>query len=168
VSQAAAGAGGSAPGNTTAGPLIWILHGPNLNMLGVRAPDLYGRTTLDEINARLTERAAQLGARVACFQSNHEGELVTWLQQARGTADAVVINPAAYTHTSLAIADAIEAAQVPTVEVHLTNIHKREPIRQKSLVAPVCVGQISGFGADSYELGLMAALLHLGSRKRSS
>ncbi len=140
---------------------ILILHGANLNLLGTREPELYGRTTLDEVDARLRARAAELGVEVEIFQSNHEGELVEAIQRARGSADAIVINPGGYTHTSVAIRDAIVGVGVPTVEVHLTNIHGREEFRSRSFVAPVAVGQISGFGPASYLLALEAAKLYL-------
>ena len=146
-----------------------VLHGPNLNLLGTRNPQVYGRTTLTEINAELQRRAQSRGVQLDCMQSNLEGELVTAIQDARGRRDALIINAAAYTHTSIAIRDALEAVEIPTIEVHLSNIHAREPFRTTSLIAPVCVGQISGFGAQSYYLGLDAALAHvkgLGPRAR--
>ncbi len=142
-------------------PRLWrvrVLHGPNLNLLGTRDPAVYGTTTLAEIDAELARLAAAAGAEVRCSQSNFEGELVTWVQEARTWADAIVINPGGYTHTSVALRDAVEAVSVPTVEVHLSNIHAREEFRHRSLVAARCVGQICGFGAQSYYLGLYAAL----------
>ena len=142
---------------------VLVLHGPNLNMLGVRDPGHYGRLTLAEIDDRLRARAIARGASVDCRQSNVEGELVTWIQQARGVYDAIVINPGGYSHTSVAIRDALEAAAVPAVEVHLSNIHARVEFRHTSLTAARCVGQISGFGPRSYELGLDAALDHVES-----
>jgi 3-dehydroquinate dehydratase-2 len=138
--------------------LISVIHGPTLNMLGSRRPEIYGRSTLAEIDAELVRRGAAAGVTVETYQSNVEGELVTRVQQARGRARAIVINPGAYGHTSIALRDAIEAAEVPAIEVHLSNVHKREPFRHVSTIAAVCVGQILGFGPQSYYLGLQAAL----------
>ena len=137
---------------------ILFLNGPNLNLLGTRQPEIYGRTTLADIEAAVRDRAGKLGVTVEFRQSNHEGELVTWIQQARGTSDAIVLNAAAYTHTSVALRDAITSAGVPTVEIHLSNIHAREEFRHRSLLAGVCKGQIAGFGMHSYLLGLEAAI----------
>lgn len=137
---------------------ILVVHGPNLNLLGTRDPAVYGTTTLAEIDAELARRAAARGATVTCVQSNLEGELVDAIHGARGTADAIVINPGGYTHTSVAIRDAIEAVALPAIEVHLSNIHAREPFRHTSITAARCVGQICGFGPQSYYLGLDAAL----------
>lgn len=137
---------------------VLFLNGPNLNLLGTREPGVYGTATLADIATRVRELAAQRGVEVDFLQSNHEGELVTWIQSARGHWDVVVLNAGAYTHTSIALRDAITAAGVPTVEIHLSNIHAREEFRHRSLIAPVCVGQISGFGPNSYTLGLEAAI----------
>ena len=137
---------------------ILFLNGPNLNLLGQREPSVYGSDTLASIESSVRERAAQLNVAVDFRQSNLEGELVTWIQSAKGSFDAIVLNAAAYTHTSIALRDAIAAVAVPTIEIHLSNIHAREEFRHKSLIAPVCRGQISGFGAQSYLLGLLAAI----------
>jgi 3-dehydroquinate dehydratase II len=137
--------------------LILVLHGPNLNLLGEREPEIYGRTTLAEIDRQLADLAGQLGVHVECHQSNHEGELVDRIQAARGRIGAIVINAAGYTHTSVALRDALAAAGVPVVEVHLSNVHRRESFRHHSLIAPVATGQILGFGVESYLLGLRAA-----------
>lgn len=137
---------------------ILFLNGPNLNLLGQRQPEIYGRTTLADIEAKLRELAAQAGVSMEFRQSNHEGELVTWIQQAPGKFDVIVLNAAAYTHTSIALRDAISAVAVPTIEIHLSNIHAREEFRHRSLIAAVCRGQITGFGEQSYYLALPAAL----------
>lgn len=135
---------------------VLVIHGPNLNLLGVREPEVYGSVTLADINASLAALAKELGLSVECFQSNHEGDMVEKIGQSRARFQALIINPAAYTHTSVALRDAIAACGLPTVEVHLSNIYAREEFRHKSLSAPVCKGQISGFGADSYLLALRA------------
>ena len=138
---------------------ILIIHGPNLNLLGKREEDIYGTTSLDEINAKLGKMAAASDFAADFFQSNHEGEIVDAIGKAPGNGvNAILINPAAYTHTSVAIRDAIAAVQIPTVEVHLSNIYAREEFRHTSMSAPVCRGQISGFGVDSYYLGLRAVM----------
>lgn len=140
---------------------ILVVHGPNLNLLGLREPGVYGSVTLAEINALLEQEAKSLGVSVTAMQSNHEGDLVDAIQSALGIHHGVLINPGAYTHTSVAIRDAISAVNLPAVEVHLSNIHRRDPFRHHSYIAPVAVGQISGFGDRSYVLGLHALVGHL-------
>jgi len=143
---------------------ILVIHGPNLQLLGVRERDLYGDVSLDEINATLKKTAAEEGVSIEILQSNHEGEIVDAIGSAMGRFDAILINPAAYTHTSVAIRDAILSVKIPAVEVHLSNIYAREEFRHTSLIAPVAVGQVSGFGAESYYLGLRAAAALLRER----
>jgi 3-dehydroquinate dehydratase-2 len=135
---------------------ILVIHGPNLNLLGSRETDIYGSKTIDDINASLSALAEELGVEIDIRQSNHEGEIVDMIQHSRDY-DSILINPAAYTHTSIAIRDALTAVNIPAVEVHLSNIHRRESFRQTSLIAPAASGQISGFGSESYLLGLRAA-----------
>lgn len=137
---------------------LLVLNGPNLNLLGQREPEVYGRTTLADIEQAVRDLAGKNGVTVDFRQSNLEGELVTWIQQAKGTADVILLNAGAYTHTSVALRDAISAVGVPTIEIHLSNIHAREEFRHKSLIAAVCKGQICGFGAASYLLGVQASL----------
>ena len=141
---------------------ILFLNGPNLNLLGTREPDKYGFKSLADIEKLVASRARELRVEVEFRQSNSEGELVSWVQQAKGACDALVINAAAYTHTSVALRDAIAGTGIPAVEIHISNIHAREEFRHKSLLAAVCCGQISGFGAYSYVLGLEAAVNVIG------
>ena len=143
---------------------ILILHGPNLNLLGTREPEIYGSLTLADINAKLVELAAQYHAELVCKQSNHEGDLVDALHDARSWADGVVFNPGAYTHTSIALRDAISAIGLPVVEVHLSNVYAREEFRHVSMISAVCKGKVVGFGWRSYALGLQA-LMHVLSDK---
>lgn len=137
---------------------VLVLHGPNLNLLGTREPEIYGSTTLARIDLLLAAEGKRLGARVTTFQSNHEGDLVDRLQQAKGTQDGILINAAAYTHTSVAIRDALSAVALPAVEVHLTNLHRREEFRHHSYLAGVVVGRVEGFGSESYLLGFQGLI----------
>jgi 3-dehydroquinate dehydratase-2 len=143
---------------------VLVLHGPNLNLLGTREQSIYGTATLDAIDASLSSLAEELGVVVDIRQSNLEGELVTWIQEARSGYDGIIINPAAYTHTSIAIRDALAAVDLPTVEVHLSNIHRREEFRRHSFVSGVALAQISGFGSDGYRLALRGLCDHLVAR----
>jgi 3-dehydroquinate dehydratase-2 len=146
-------------------PRVLVLHGPNLNMLGQREPQIYGYTTLADIDATLVTLGQELGVAVETFQSNHEGELVSRIQAARGQVAALLINGGAYTHTSVAILDALLAVDLPVIEVHLSNLYKREEFRHHSYIARAAIGQICGFGADSYLLGLRAAVNLLQRKK---
>jgi len=135
---------------------ILVIHGPNLNLLGTREPGVYGSTTLPEIDAMLVELGGELGVAVESFQSNHEGAIIDAIHGARGRCAGILINPGAFTHYAIAIRDAIASVDLPVVEVHLSNIYKREEFRHRSVIAPVAVGSVAGFGTDSYRLGLMA------------
>lgn len=140
---------------------ILVVNGPNLNLLGTREPEVYGTLTLEKINEELLKYAKELGAEIEFFQSNVEGEIVNAIQAARQNCAGIVINPAAYTHTSVAIRDAISAVALPAVEIHISNVYAREEFRKHSLIAPVCVGQIAGFGLDSYKLAMLALVKFL-------
>lgn len=142
---------------------ILIINGPNLNMLGIREPEKYGNTTLQEIEKALHAYSFELGVNIETFQSNHEGSIIDKIQEALNNFDGILINAGGYTHTSVAIRDAISAVNIPTVELHMTNLQKREEFRQKSLIAPVCIGQITGFGDNVYKLGLKAICDYLGT-----
>ncbi len=146
---------------------ILVIHGPNLDLLGKREPEVYGNFSLDEINKQLKDLAKEEKVEIEFFQSNHEGEIVDAIGKADGKFDVLLINPAAYTHTSVAIRDAIAAVALPAVEVHLSNIYAREEFRHTSLIAPVASGQVSGFGIDSYILGLQAAIKLAKTSKKS-
>lgn len=139
-------------------PKILVIHGPNLGLLGSREPGIYGNKSIDDINKTLKDRAKEKGIELETFQSDHEGEIVKTIGAAKGKIDILIINPAAYTHTSVAIRDAISATSIPTIEVHLSNIYAREEFRHQSLIAPVALGQICGFREDSYVLALQAAV----------
>jgi 3-dehydroquinate dehydratase II len=145
---------------------ILVIHGPNLDLLGTREPKIYGKVSLDAINRELKALAKKAKVTLTIAQSNHEGDIVDMFGSARKKQDLIIINPAAYTHTSVAIRDAIAACDIKTIEVHLSNIHAREEFRQNSLIAPVCVGQVSGFGKDSYILAFQAALILLNAKTK--
>ena len=153
------------PGKSTRKPRILLLNGCNLNMLGVREPDIYGSQTLKEIERRLKETAKEAGVTLETFQSNNEGGLIERIQKSLGKVDVILINPGAFTHTSVGIHDAIKAVNIPVIELHLSNIHARESFRHASLIAPACVGQVAGFGPASYDIALDAALRLLDEKK---
>ena len=136
---------------------VSLIHGPNLNLLGIREREIYGGDSFDEINRRIKTHAAEIGIEVRIFQSNHEGEIIDAIQEAKSWADAIIINPAAFTHYSYAIRDALTAVRLPAIEVHISNVYSREEFRHKSVIVPACVGQIAGFGPFSYQLALEAA-----------
>lgn len=140
---------------------LLLLNGPNLNLLGTREPEKYGKTTLKDIEKHLTKIAQENNIQLDCYQSNHEGDIIDKIQQAKNVYDGILLNAGGYTHTSVAIRDAISSVQVPTVEIHLTNIHAREEFRHNSLISAVCIGQICGFGAYSYDLGFNAIVNYL-------
>jgi len=142
---------------------VLVVHGSNLNLLGEREPEIYGRVTLEEINEKIEALARELGVEVRTVQSNHEGEIIEAIQQARGWADGIIINPGGFTTTSVGILDAVKGVALPTVEVHLSNIHAREEFRSRSLIAGAALAQISGFGADSYLLALRGLAARLGA-----
>lgn len=144
---------------------VLFLNGPNLNLLGQREPEIYGSATLADIETQVRAQAASRGIEVDFRQSNSEGQLVEWIQNARGQVDVIVLNAAAYTHTSVALRDAISAVGIPAIEIHLSNVHAREEFRHRSLIAPVCKGLIAGFGSGSYVLALDAAGIVIGQKK---
>lgn len=143
---------------------IWVFHGPNLNLLGLREPEHYGSRTLAEINQEVLIIANEAGINAECRQTNHEGDLLDWIQALK-SADFLILNPGAWTHTSYAIRDAIRAVRVPTIEVHLSNIHAREAFRANSVIAPVCIGQISGLGAEGYGIAMRYAIAYQEGRQ---
>jgi 3-dehydroquinate dehydratase-2 len=153
--------GGGSASSTASYPDIMVIHGPNLNLLGQREPEIYGDTTLSELNGMLEHIAERHHMRLTCLQSNHEGQIVDAIQKAIGSSEGIIINPGAYTHTSVSIRDALVIYPNPVVEVHISNIHNREAFRSESLVAPVVTGTISGFGIDSYRLALLWMIKHL-------
>lgn len=147
---------------------VLVIHGPNLNLLGTREPEVYGHTTLADIDGQLAELGRELRLDVVCFQSNGEGAIVDRIQSARGRIDVLIINPAAYTHTSIAIRDAIAAIEVPTIEIHLSNVYRREPFRHHSTIADIVEGRIMGFGAEGYMLALRGAARMIAAKTASA
>ena len=152
---------GASGGNVPGGPRLLVINGPNLNLLGTREASIYGRDTLADIERMCRDLARTLGAELDFFQSNHEGVLVERIQEARGRADLIIINPAAFTHTSIAIRDALLAVDLPVIEVHLSNVHKREPFRHHSYISDIALGQIIGFGPDGYRHAIEAGVSHI-------
>ncbi|OAB44139.1 type II 3-dehydroquinate dehydratase [Paenibacillus glacialis] len=145
---------------------IWVINGPNLNLLGVREPGIYGSQNLQSIEDNIRKQASNLGVDISFYQSNHEGVMIDWIHEAMEKAKGIILNPGALTHYSYALRDAISSVRIPVVEVHLSNIHSRESFRHTSVIAPVALGQIAGFGALSYELGLIALVRHLEDQGR--
>jgi 3-dehydroquinate dehydratase II len=139
---------------------VLVIQGPNLNLLGMREPEIYGSATLEDIHQELTELAKKFGVEIECFQSNHEGAIIDRIHQAMGEIDGIIINPGAYTHYSIAIRDALSAVRIPAIEVHLSNIHAREEFRHRSIIAPVALGQIAGLGVIGYQLAFQALVAH--------
>lgn len=161
-------AGNGASGGSTSQAKVLVVHGPNLNLLGEREPEIYGRTRLAEIDKELKQLGVELEMKVETFQSNSEGAIIDRIQQARGKCDVIILNPGAYTHTSVAIRDAVAAVSIPVIEVHLSNVYRREPFRHRSTIAGIAHGRIMGFGAESYSLALRAArTIAAESRRRS-
>jgi 3-dehydroquinate dehydratase II len=148
-------------------PAVLVINGPNLNLLGTREPEIYGRATLEDINREVTALGAELGIRVESFQSNSEGALVDRIHQARDNTELIIINPAAYTHTSIAIRDALIACEIPVIEVHLSNVYKREAFRHHSTIADIAEARLMGFGADGYLLALRAAARMIRARRKT-
>ncbi len=146
---------------------ILVLSGPNLQLLGTREPEIYGRETLEDVHARLAARAAEIGAMVVCHQSNHEGQLLDWIAAAKDTFDGMLLNAGAYTHTSLALFDALKAVTVPCVEVHISNPEAREAYRKSSVIAPACIAKVSGFGTESYVLALEGLVRRLAKKPKA-
>jgi len=169
MAKARATADQTASGGARAPIAVLVVHGPNLNLLGEREPEIYGRTRLTDINKQLKQLGRELEMKVETFQSNSEGTIVDRIQKARGRCDVLILNPGAYTHTSVAIRDAIQAVAIPVIEVHLSNVYRREPFRHHSTISDVAHGRIMGFGAESYSLALRAArTIALESRRRSA
>jgi 3-dehydroquinate dehydratase II len=154
-----------AKGHRDGAPVVLVINGPNLNLLGSREPEIYGHSTLEDINHQLITLGTELGIRVESFQSNSEGALIDRIQQTRGNTDLIIINPAAYTHTSIGIRDALIAAEIPIIELHLSNVYKREPFRHHSTIADIAEARLMGFGAEGYLLALRAAASMIAAHK---